>query len=201
MKLSDGMANFLGVFFIALGLVWISCIAIRCQEISPVFSLSKAVSGPAGPAGEISKPVIKARSPFAKPYHDIIFKAICLGEVFVAIFYITAGIFLLKRYVLAKFVVFFVLALDVFLKMLVILFMKFGAIPLSQLTHNPNLLELYFMPSSRLHSSFSAVFSGLQVYLSFGLFYLVCEIFYFGTCLYFVSRADRGNFSKTLKKA
>lgn len=197
MKSSAGIVNFLGAFFIVLGLVWISCIAIRCHEISPIFSLSQNGSGL---SGEISKPVIKVRSPFAKPYHDIIFKTICRVEVFVAIFYITAGIFLLKRYVLAKGVVLFVLALDVFLKTLVILFMKFGAIALSQLTHNPNLLELYFMPSARLHSSFSAVFSGLQFYLSFGLFYLVCEIFYFGACLYFLSRVDFGNGSKTLKK-
>ena len=90
----------LATFFILLGTLWFVCIQIRCEEISPRPVLSKAVSVSA--AG-ISLPVVKkVRSVYAKPYHDILFWIIAGAEVFVATFYVLAGVFLFKRFVLAR---------------------------------------------------------------------------------------------------
>ncbi len=190
--------NLLAIFFIVLGIVWISCIRIRCEEISPWPVISKAVSIS---STTVDVPQVKkVRSPHAKPYYDIVFKAICSVEVFVAIFYILAGIFLFKRYVLAKVIVIGVLTADIFFKTAVIFFMKLATIPLSQLTHNPNLLQLYFMPSTKAHNFFSAIFSGLQLYLPGGLFYFVCEIIYFGVCFYLFSREEIKSFLINSKK-
>ncbi len=189
MKSASFIINFFAVFYFVLGVTWFFCIQVRCEEISPRPVFARAVMSASSasslkPSVSVCEPV-KFRSLHAKPYHDMFFWGIVMLEIFVAIFYILAGIFLIKRYVLARVIVLLTLSLDVLLKGLVILFMKFGAIPLSRVTHNPNLLQLYFMPSDRPHSLFSAFVSGLQTYLAGGAFYFMGELFYFGFCFYF----------------
>lgn len=192
MKPRAVIIKFLGIFFIVLGITWFACIAIRCEEISPgsVFprfaSGSSSVTSNAQATSPATREPEKFRSLQAKPYHDIFFWSIQMLEIYVAIFYVLAGVFLLMRYVLARAIGALTLSLDLLLKVLVIGYMKFGAIPLSQLTHNPNLLQIYFMPSDKLHSSFSAIFSGLQLYSPMGVLYLVSEMVYFGVCFYLV---------------
>ena len=119
--------NLLAVFFIVLGTVWFSFIQSRCYEISPRPAFSTATSAvtiaESGPT--------KVRSPYAKPWHDQMFFFITTVEVFAAIFYVLAGLFLLRRFVLTKFAVTLALGLHVLLMIFVIGFMKLGAIPLS----------------------------------------------------------------------
>ncbi len=190
MKIPRAIVKFLGMFFIVLGITWFACIAIRCEEISPGSVFPRFASVSSGPSSKAVSPAVREperfRSLQAKPYHDIFFWSIQMLEINVAIFYVLSGVFLLMRYVLARAVGLLTLSLDLLLKILVIGYMKFGAIPLSQLTHNPNLLQIYFMPSDKLHSFFSAIFSGLQFYSSMGVLYLVSEIAYFGFCFYLV---------------
>ena len=155
------LVKLFAIFFIILGIVWLACIQMRWEEISPSVKNTAISSG-----GSVTNalPIARVRSPFAKPYHDISFWAIGIVEIFVAIFYVVAGVFLFKRYVLSKFIVLLVLTPDIFLKIMVVAFMKFGAIPLSHLTHNENMLQVYFMPSDTLYNSFSVIISGLQIY-------------------------------------
>ncbi|MCB9771674.1 MAG: hypothetical protein H6754_03915 [Candidatus Omnitrophica bacterium] len=182
----------LATFFILLGTLWFACIQIRCEEISPRPVLSKAVSVSA--AG-ISLPVVKkVRSVYAKPYHDILFWIIAGAEVFVATFYVLAGVFLFKRFVLARVMALTVLGMDIAFKLLVILYMKFAAIPLSALTKNENILQLYFMPSQKIHHSFSAVVTGLKFYLPGNIFYLMTELVFFGVCFTILSRPEIKNY-------
>ncbi len=204
MKSPAAIVNSLAIFFIVLGVTWFACIAIRCEEISPsvVFSRGASISSAsASKASTIEKrEPERFRSLHAKPYHDMFFWGIEMLEIYVAIFYFFAGIFLLKRYVLARILLLLTLSLDLLLKGLVIGFMKLGAIPLSQLTHNPNLLQIYFMPSEKLHSYISAVVSGLQLYLPGGAFYFVCELVYFGFLFYLFSRQEIKDYLKAAKK-
>ncbi len=190
MKPPAVIVKFLGIFFIVLGITWFACIAMRCDEISPGSVFPRFASVSSGSSAKSTSPAArepeKFRSLQAKPYHDIVFWSIQMLEIYVAIFYVLAGVFLLMRYVLARAIGVLTLSLDLLLKVLVIGYMKFGAIPLSQLTHNPNLLQIYFMPSDKLHSSFSAIFSGLQLYSPMGVLYLVSELVYFGVCFYLV---------------
>jgi hypothetical protein len=189
-QLSSVLVKFFAIFFIVLGIAWLVCIRMRWEEISPspVKSNSSLISIS---SSIIVSPLIKrVRSPFAKPYHDIAFWTIGVVEVFVAIFYVVAGIFLFKRYVLAKFIVLLVSTFDISLKTLVVVFMKFGAIPLSRLTHNDNMLQAYFMPSDNISNSFSVMASGLKMYFGGGFIYLGCMLFYFLCCYHFISRRD-----------
>ena len=106
-------------------------------------------------------------------------------EVFAAIFYVLAGLFLLRRFVLTKFAVTLALGLHVLLMIFVIGFMKLGAIPLSDVTHNPNLLQLYYLPSYKVHNLVTVYLTGYKFYLPGGPFYLVGVVLYFYLC-YFI---------------
>lgn len=200
MQLNSTLVKFFAIFFIVLGIVWLICIQMRWEEISPspVKSNSSIVS--ISNSTIVSPPVERVRSPFAKPYHDITFWTIGVIEVFVAIFYAVAGVFLLKRYVLAKFIVWLVLSFDIFLKTLVVLFMKFGAIPLSLLTHNENMLQAYFMPSENITNSFSVMASGLKIYFGGGFIYFCFILFYFLGCYHFIYRRDVNEYLKSAQK-
>lgn len=187
MKSTGLLISLLGVFFMALGILWISCIQIRWDEINPKPVLSKAVTVSVVSSGPEIK---KIRSPYAKWYHDFTFWTISYAEVFVAIFYVLTGIFLLKRYVLSVFIAKLTLGADILLKSAVLVFMKFGTIPLSQLTHNRNLLELYFHPSAKWYNIFSTYVIGLKYYLSGGAFYMAALIAYFVFCFYMIGRED-----------
>lgn len=179
MQSPSRLVKIFSIFFIVIGVVWLACIQTRWEEISPspVKSNSSIVS--TSNSTMVSAPIKKVRSPHAKPYHDIAFWTIGIVEVFVAIFYVVAGIFLFKRYILAKVIVLLVLSFDVLLKILVVLFMKWGAIPLSRLTHNENMLQAYFMPSEKMTHVFSVFVSGLQMYSKGGLIYFGFGLIYF----------------------
>ncbi len=192
MKSPAIVINVLAIFFVVLGVAWYTAIQVRCAEIAPKPVLTKAVSVGTSVAGG---PVVKKiRSPHAKWYHDYIFGMICNVEVFTAVFYTLAGIFLLKRFVLARFITYLALSLDIVLKTTVILFMKFGTIPLSQMTHNPNLLQLYFLPSPKIHNSFSIFVTGYKFYLPGGLAYGAAVMVYFAFVFYFLSRPEIKNY-------
>lgn len=190
MQLPAVLVKFFAIFFVVLGTVWWLCIQMRWQEISPRRANPDSLIASISNLTMVSPMIEKVRSPFAKPYHDITFWVIGIAEVFVAIFYVVAGIFLFKRYVLAKLMVLLVLGFDIFLKTLVVVFMKFGAIPLSHLTHNENMLQAYFMPSQSIANSFSVMVSGLRLFLSGGLIYFGFILIYFMSCYYFISRRD-----------
>ena len=197
MSSSVGMIRAIAGFFIVLGVVWFVLIQARCNEISPRPTLTKATSNVGASSGSTEKEVKMIRSPYAKDYHFILFWAIAGIEVFVALFYILAGIFLLKRYSLGPFVVAGVLTLDVVFKLLVIFYMQFCAIPLSHLTKNANVLQLYFMPSDKIHAGFSSIASGLQIFLPAGIIFLGVYILYFGFCFLFFNRPEIKKYLKT----
>ncbi len=199
-QLSSTLVKSFAIFFIVLGIVWLVCIQMRWEEISPSPVKSNSSIASISNSTIVSPPVKKVRSPFAKPYHDIAFWTIGVTEVFVAIFYVVAGIFLFKRYVLAKFIVLLVLNLDIFLKTLVVLFMKFGAIPLSRLTHNENMLRAYFIPSENITNSFSMMASGLKMYFGGGFIYFGFILVYFLGCYHFIYRRDVKEYLKLAQK-
>ncbi len=180
------MLRAIAIFFICLGITWFIVIQVRCNEISPR-SIS---SGLAKNLGISEKPLKMVRSPHAKDYHLILFWVIAGMEIFVALFYIVAGIFMLKRYYLGQFVVVGVLCLDVALKTLVIFYMQFCAIPLAHLTKNANVLQLYFMPSMKGHAVFSSIATGYRIFEPGGILFLVLYLLYFGLCFNYFDRQD-----------
>ena len=200
MQLPSTLVKFFAIFFIVFGIIWLVCIHMRWEEISPSPVKSNSSTVSISNLTVVSPPIQKVRSPYAQPYHDIVFWTIGIVEVFVAIFYVVAGIFLFKRYVLAKFIVLLVLSLDIFLKTLVVLFMKFGAIPLSRLTHNENMLNAYFIPSEKFSNSVSVLVSGLQMFSEGGLIYFGFILIYFLGCYHFIFRRDVSDYLKSAQK-
>jgi len=198
MKSPAVVLKVLGIFFIVLGTVWFSFIKARCIEISPRPALSKATMVV---SGTVSNQPPKIRSPYATIYHDYTFWAIAIIEVFTAIAYGLAGIFLLRSFVLTKYLVALALGLHIILMIIVIAFMKVGAIPLSDVTHNPNMLQLYFLPSERIHNIFSVFVTGFRFYLPGGPFYMVGVVLYFYLCYFVLSRPEVKSYLALLKKA
>lgn len=200
MKSPSVAMNALAIFFIVLGSVWFSFIQSRCYEIAPRLAFSAAVSGSGSSTAEVEA-VKKVRSPHAKLYHDLLFRAITVAEVFTSVFYILAGMFLLRRAVLTRFCVSLALWLHVSLMILVIGFMKFGAMPLSHLTNNPNLLQLYFLPSHKIHNLFAVAFNGFNFYLPGGTVYFFAAVLYFYYCFYVFARPEVKDYLSGPKKA
>jgi hypothetical protein len=189
MKSPAGVLNVLAIFFIVLGVVWFSAIRVRCAEINPRPVL-KAATLISSSQAEVAIQPKKVRSPHAKFYHDFLFWTVSVIEVFASVFYVLAGIFVLRRFVLARFAATLALGFHIVLMILVLGFMKFGTIPLSDLTHNPNLLQLYFLPSHKIHNIFSVFLTGFRFYLPGVSFYLIGVVLYFYLCYFVFSRPE-----------
>lgn len=208
MRSTAAVVCLLATFFVVLGVAWFVFIQVRCAEISPRPVLATATLVPSTAASVPAtatvskpvKPVIMVRSPYAKAYHDILFWTLASMEVFVAVFYVLAGAFLIKRYVLARLITLAALSLDLAFKLQVVFYMQFCAIPLAHLTKNHNILILYFTPSAKMHAVFSPVVSGLKLFLPGGAIVLAVYVLYFGFCFSFFNQQQTKDYLTPAKK-
>ena len=174
------------------GMLWTTTIYVRSATISgwwqkPVLSSSGVSSPGASQSDEIFR---RLRSPHAKNYHLILFHALVLFELFCGICFMLSGLMLIRRYPFGRSFTLYVLYMDIFFKMMVAWYMQYCAVPLEFLTHNANVLNVYYFPNASFWSRLSGYFSGLKMASLYGVVYLLVYILIFFLSFYYLTSTD-----------
>ena len=194
----------LGVFFLAVGVLWLQVIYTRARSTLPAKErafLAAYKELRADIRETLERPsvmdhyIIETRSPsqpdpLARPAKIYIksFWIIVLVEVFCCFLYIFAGISLLRLYPFSRFLVFLALYFDALFKGMVMTYMNVYAIPLESVLGSRNILYSYFLSPDQWSSTFSLYVTGLRFYQLKGALFLFVYLVYLFIIFYFFTR-------------
>jgi len=179
----SGPAVFLGIFFLLVGISWMSVIGVRCRKQMPE---KEKKTGYAQIYERHYDRVTTLLSPLpVKRYmpkaYIIHFWTIVYWEFLCALLYALGGLFLLRAYSIACHFAFFALTADMALKALIASYQYFIILPLREVFQKSNIMFTYFMPDRSLTSEISFYLTGIKLAqpgaLWYGLIYAVIIVF------------------------
>lgn len=151
-----------GLFFIVLGSFWVTAVYHRCQVISPTNIPSLISVIPDESPAPSGRRVVHYRTPYAQPWHMVMFWVIAALEIGVGLGYALAGLALARLYHWRRQAGMMIIFGDLFYKALVAIYQSAAAIPLQTVTKNKNILISYYLPDSGIFSRVSYYLSGLE---------------------------------------
>ncbi|MFP4473371.1 MAG: hypothetical protein ACLFPX_05825 [Candidatus Omnitrophota bacterium] len=188
-----------GIFAVALfclcvGGAWSSTVAYRIYEARPK-PVIRRVQPPSRPSTikTMTRTLRRVKPSLIQSHHVILLWVLISVEVICAVFYVIAGLLLLKPYRLGPPAVMGVMTLDLLFKAGAITYMKWYAIPLSHILRSKkNILALYYAPGEGPFALLSQYFTGLAVYRGWaGWIFLVFYVSIVMGCICYLWRSRK----------
>ncbi len=166
MKQKSWVLDFLAVFFLLFGILWLVTIYNRCQVISPERQVHSGLRYSYSRMGVMrTARSLASFSSHIRPAHILYFWALASMEMMCSLLYIVGGFALFRRYKFGYSLSQYALWFDLLYKILTAAYMFLIAVPLQCLLKNSNNILLnYYLPDRSAFSDFSAFFSGLRFY-------------------------------------
>ncbi len=202
MKKSDGLITLFGVIFLVMGILWLSAIFVRYKVYFPKEDKKVSVVKVKNTYAQIYQSSVKQYkriavhlAPFSvKSYMPkafiIYFWVIGALEFVCAIFYLLAGIFVLRRYFFGAYFVFYMLITDILLKVLIVIYSHYILTPLKTIFRTSNIMFTYFTRGEDFISKVPLYLTGIKLVQPGFLYYLFFYLMYVSICFY-VFRINR----------
>jgi len=188
MKLKNEITVFFGILFLVIGILWLSAIFVRCQGYLPKKKKITYTQVYQSSVKQYQRVTARLAPLSVKGYMPqafiICFWAIGALEFFCAIFYLLAGIFVLRRYFFGARFVFYMLMADILLKILIVIYHQYILVPLKVIFRTSNIMFTYFIPGDDLISRIPFYLTGIKLVQPGFIYYLLFYIMYVSICFY-----------------
>ncbi|MDP2653601.1 MAG: hypothetical protein Q8Q08_06160 [Candidatus Omnitrophota bacterium] len=199
--------SWFGIFFFALGLVWLSVIYRRVEPFLPgahrdarpasvvqdYRTLPEEMSETLQRTTAIDRVVAaQGDTPSSHKPYVTQFWGLAVVELLCCFVYVFCGVAVLRGYPFARWGVLVTGYLDFVYKMMVVVYMEQWAIPI-QRGIGQNILGGYYAPDMRLDSQISLYLSGLKAYQPDGAIYVFIYLSYLFLVFYVFTRAEVKN--------
>lgn len=169
MKEKSRVAKAYGALFLAIGILWLSAIFVRCEGFLPrkkqhAFSYQK-----------IQQQLTEYLEPLSLRKHvpKILiaqFWILAHWEFACAFFYLLSGLSLLRAYPFGRRFAAYTLMADIVLKTLIVTYQQFLLLPLRSIFQETNVMVMYFTPDAGLAAKGSSYLTGIKL-IQPGAFY------------------------------
>ena len=174
MKKRSRMAQIYGIIFLAIGLLWISAIVVRCGGFLPrkkegTFSYQKIEE-------QLTEKIDHLTVGEYMPKIFIVyFRVIVCWEFACALFYLLAGLALLRAYPFRLHLAAGTVTADLLLKILIVAYQQYVLVPMKPVFQDMNILAMHFTPNAGLAAKISSCLVGIKLIqpgaFSYGFFY------------------------------
>ena len=174
MKKRSRIARIYGIVFLAIGLLWISAIVVRCGGFSlrkkeGAFSYQKIEEQL---AEKIDHLIVGEYMP---KIFIVYFRVIVCWEFACALFYLLAGFALLRAYPFRRYLGAGTVIADMLLKILIVAYQQYVLVPMKPVFQDMNILLIHFTPNTGQAAKISSCLVGIKLIqpgaFSYGFFY------------------------------
>ncbi len=181
-----------GILFLVVGILWLVTIFIRCEGYLPKKKTTYA--GIYHSAVQRVERLTLRLSPLSvnqyMPHVFILhFWMMAAWEVMCSLFYILAGISILRLYWWGDRFILSAVLMDVFLKVLIVTYQVFILSPLGAVFQKSNIMFTYFLPNKAVTSQISSYLTGIRLIQPDFLYYLLPYLVYLGVVFIFFTRS------------